>query len=59
VLWSGAHIFYMIGFRNRLAVAINWLWAYLTFQRGARLITGADAPEAPAADRERKRLDAA
>jgi NADH dehydrogenase len=28
------------GFRNRLAVAINWCWNYVTFQRGARLITG-------------------
>ena len=41
VLWSVAHIFYLIGFRNRLTVAIDWLWAYLTFERGARLITGA------------------
>jgi NADH dehydrogenase len=40
--WSVAHIFFLIGFRNRLTVAIDWLWAYLTFQRGARLITGSD-----------------
>jgi NADH:ubiquinone reductase (H+-translocating) len=39
-IWSGAHIFFLIGFRNRLMVALNWLWAYFTFQRGARLITG-------------------
>ena len=30
------------GFRNRLSVALRWGWAYTTFQRGARLITGAD-----------------
>jgi hypothetical protein len=30
----------LIGFRNRLVVATNWAWNYLTFQRGARLITG-------------------
>jgi NADH:ubiquinone reductase (H+-translocating) len=50
-LWSLAHIYFLIGFRNRMAVAISWLWNYLTFQRGTRLITGADpVPESePAA----------
>src|SRR6266700_1667043 len=40
VLWSVAHIYFLIGFRNRRAVATNWAWNYLTFQRGTRLITG-------------------
>ena len=40
VIWSVAHVYFLIGFRNRLIVALNWLWAYFTFQRGARLITG-------------------
>ena len=40
--WGGAHIYFLIGFRNRMAVAIDWLWSYLTYQRGARLITGQD-----------------
>ena len=40
LLWSVAHIYFLIGFRNRLIVATNWLWNYLTFQRGTRLITG-------------------
>jgi NADH:ubiquinone reductase (H+-translocating) len=40
LLWSVVHIYFLIGFRNRLVVALDWLWAYLTFQRGARLITG-------------------
>lgn len=40
LLWSIAHIYFLIGLRNRLAVALNWAWNYLTFQRGARLITG-------------------
>src|SRR5262249_40922051 len=40
LLWSVAHIYFLIGFRNRLAVAANWCWNYLTFQRGTRLITG-------------------
>ncbi|MGH7005941.1 MAG: NAD(P)/FAD-dependent oxidoreductase, partial [Alphaproteobacteria bacterium] len=39
-LWSVAHIFFLIGFRNRLAVTLDWFWSYLTFQRGSRLITG-------------------
>jgi NADH dehydrogenase len=40
LIWSMAHIYFLIGFRNRIIVALNWLWAYFTFQRGARLITG-------------------
>jgi NADH dehydrogenase len=40
LLWSLAHIYFLIGFRNRLAVAMNWGWNYVTFQRGTRLITG-------------------
>jgi NADH dehydrogenase len=41
LLWGAAHVYFLIGFRNRLAVMLDWLWAYLTFQRGVRLITGA------------------
>ncbi len=39
-LWGAAHIFFLIGFRNRLTVMLDWFWSYLTFQRGSRLITG-------------------
>jgi NADH dehydrogenase len=39
VFWSVAHIYFLIGVRNRFVVAFTWLWSYLTFQRGARLIT--------------------
>ena len=39
-MWLGVHIFYLIGFRNRIAVMLSWAWSYVTFQRGARLITG-------------------
>jgi NADH dehydrogenase len=42
-LWGLVHIYFLIGMRNRLIVAIHWLWSYITFQRGARLITGADS----------------
>jgi NADH dehydrogenase len=39
VFWCVAHIYYLIGARNRVIVAFSWLWRYLTFQRGARLIS--------------------
>ena len=45
LFWSAVHIFFLIGNRERLIVAINWLWNYLTFQRGARLITEVPPPE--------------
>lgn len=37
--WLFIHIWYLIGFRNRLAVLLNWTWSYLSYKRGARLIT--------------------
>lgn len=40
VAWLVIHIFYLIGFRNRLLVLVSWAWSYLTFRRGARIITG-------------------
>ena len=40
LLWSVAHIYFLIGFRNRFVVALNWAWSYITFERGSRLITG-------------------
>ncbi|MHB8528533.1 MAG: NAD(P)/FAD-dependent oxidoreductase [Caulobacteraceae bacterium] len=43
LFWCVAHIFFLIGFRNRVMVALDWLWAYFTFERGARLIM-ADLP---------------
>jgi NADH dehydrogenase len=46
LLWSFAHVWFLIGFRSRLAVTINWLWNYLSYQRSARLITG-DIENAP------------
>jgi len=42
LVWGAAHIYFLIGFRNRMVVALDWLWSYLTYQRGARLITGQD-----------------
>ena len=40
LLWSVVHIYFLIGFRHRIFVGLEWFWSYLTYQRGARLITG-------------------
>jgi len=40
LLWGLVHVSFLIGFRNRLIVMLDWVWSYLTFQSGARLITG-------------------
>ena len=50
VFWSVAHIYFLIGLRNRFVVAFNWFWDYLTFQRGARLIT--DPPNSEGSGRD-------
>jgi NADH dehydrogenase len=42
LLWSLVHVYFLIGLRNRIVVALTWLWAYVTFERGARLITGTE-----------------
>jgi NADH dehydrogenase len=41
--WLAIHILFLIGFRNRFLVITQWAWAYVTYQRGARLITGRSA----------------
>lgn len=38
LMWAGIHIFFLIGFRNRIRVMIEWIWYYITFKPGARLI---------------------
>ena len=63
LVWCVAHIYFLIGFRNRLSVAMNWLWSYVTFQRGTRLITGLsgsrmeDMPEPPPMEQGEERDD--
>jgi len=39
-LWGIAHIYFLVSLRNRLIVMMQWLWSYVSFERGARLITG-------------------
>ena len=48
LIWTFVHIFFLIGFRSRLLVMIQWAWSYLTHGRGARLITPEVQPVAPA-----------
>ena len=50
MLWSVIHIFFLIGFRNRFRVFAEWVWHYLTFKRGVRLIT--DEPESRTTENE-------
>jgi NADH dehydrogenase len=38
IFWCAAHVWFLIGFRNRLQVTLDWIWSYLTFERGARLV---------------------
>jgi NADH dehydrogenase len=65
--WLLIHIFFLVGFRNRISVFTQWAWSYLTWQRGARLITGEVGAElappgkplgTPDTDQSRSRQDA-
>jgi NADH dehydrogenase len=40
LMWGLVHVSFLIGFRNRVVVMLDWIWSYVTFQSGARLITG-------------------
>jgi NADH dehydrogenase len=46
--WLVVHLFFLIGFRNRVAALLNWAWMYFTYQRGARLIIGPSVSAQPA-----------
>jgi NADH:ubiquinone reductase (H+-translocating) len=48
LIWLFVHLMYLVGFRNRVAVLLEWAWSFLTWQRGARLITGDIGPDQPA-----------
>ena len=45
IVWLLAHIYFLIGFRNRLAVMLDWAWAYCTHQRQARIVSGSDGSD--------------
>ena len=42
LMWLGIHLLFLIGFRNRLAVLMQWFYSYITYKRGARIITGVE-----------------
>ncbi len=46
--WALVHLWYLVGFRNRLVVFLNWIWAYVISNHGARIVIGRRADEAPA-----------
>jgi NADH dehydrogenase len=46
MMWWVVHIYFLVGFRNRALMVAHWAWSWLSFQRGARLITG-DIPHLP------------
>jgi NADH dehydrogenase len=48
--WAGVHAWYLVGFRNRLLVALQWIFSYFSYNRGARLITGERPSVAEAAE---------
>lgn len=41
-VWLVAHVYFLIGFRNRLVVLLDWAWSYWTYQRHARIVTGSE-----------------
>ncbi|CAN0561250.1 unnamed protein product [Laminaria digitata] len=43
--WLFIHLFYLVGFKNRVFVFLSWIWNYVAYRRGARLITGEVKPE--------------
>jgi NADH dehydrogenase len=47
-MWLGLHLAYIIGFRSRVAVLVNWVWSYLTYDRHARIIVAVEIPPPPA-----------
>jgi NADH dehydrogenase len=44
LFWLFAHIYFLIGFRNRMMVMVDWAWAYFTYQRGARVVAEPASP---------------
>jgi NADH dehydrogenase len=46
LFWLFAHVYFLIGFRNRLIVMVEWAWAYFTYERGARVVAEPERPVA-------------
>jgi NADH dehydrogenase len=58
LFWSVAHVYFLIGARNRLIVGVDWIWDYATFQRGARLINAYASPRGASPDNASRSQDA-
>ena len=52
--WLFIHLLFLVGFRNRLIVVFQWMWSFVSYDRGARLITGPlrRLPDQPRAERQ-------
>jgi NADH dehydrogenase len=50
--WLGVHLIFLVGFRNKLAVLIQWFYSYITYKRGARIITSGMQTKPAAAPKE-------
>ena len=50
LFWLFAHIYFLIGFRNRLIVMVDWAWAYFTYERSARVVAEAGLARPAAAE---------
>ena len=48
-MWLVLHLAYIVGFRSRIAVLVNWIWSYLTYDRHARIIVAVETGRRPAA----------
>ena len=55
--WLAAHVFFLIGFKNRISVLINWAWAYWTYQRGARIVLGGGGSDPGGPQQQQPRAD--
>jgi NADH dehydrogenase len=51
--WLFIHLFFLIGFRNRILVMMEWAWAYVSYNQGARLITEPTEQQPPAAPKQK------
>jgi NADH dehydrogenase len=58
MIWSAVHLFLLLGARNKILVYLNWVWAWMTYGHGARLMTGIDRAEVERSDRQRSHPDA-
>ncbi|MFM7592598.1 MAG: NAD(P)/FAD-dependent oxidoreductase, partial [Isosphaeraceae bacterium] len=45
LLWGLVHVLFLVSFRNRVGILMQWIWDYITFSKGARLITGQSMPQ--------------